>query len=148
MGMGGGEWKRAGVCYQSRPSPLLASVVLGGARSFLALLLSASPQEVVRHSPYGARGPAYRIRDPAYRVRHPAYRSRRGCLEDDDLVVLHARYRPAGGLRHPTTYTSRRFVGGPQGVFALPEGQTAQPAVFSIPDGDEPLEPVQPLKLR
>src|SRR5829696_2762418 len=135
----------------SRPSPPLASVVPRGVCPlfFLARLLpAAAPQEVVRHSPYGARGPAYRIRDPAYRVRHPAYRSRRGCLEDDDLVVLHARYRPAGGLRHPTTYTSRRFIGGPQGVFALPEGQTAQPAVFSIPDGDEPLEPVQPLKLR
>ncbi len=48
-----------------RPSPLLASVV--GARTFLALLLSASSQEVVRDSPYRVRDPAYRIRDPAYR---------------------------------------------------------------------------------
>ncbi len=61
-------------CYQSRPSPLLASVV-GAPRSFLALLLSAS-QQVVRGSPYRVRDPAYRIRDPAYRIRDSAYRSR------------------------------------------------------------------------
>ena len=78
-------------CPEDRPGSVL------GARSFLALLLLFSSQEVVRDPPYGVRGFAYRTRDPAYcipyRIRHSAYRSRRGCLEDDDFVVLHARYQ-------------------------------------------------------
>src|SRR5215210_4787462 len=131
---------------QSRPSPLLASVL--SASSFLALLLFSSSQEVVRDPPYRARGSAYRIRDPAYRLRHCAYRSCRGCFEDDDFVVLHARYRSASGLRHPTTYTSRGFVSGPQRFFTLPEGHTAHPAASSVTEGDEPVESVQLLELR
>jgi hypothetical protein len=47
--------------------PALASscVRVVGARPFLALLLSASSQEVIRDPPYGVRGSAYRTRDPA-----------------------------------------------------------------------------------
>src|SRR5918997_5632148 len=54
-------------CYQSRPSPLLASVLR--ARSFLALLLFAS-QELVRDPTYRLRDSAYRICDSAYRIRY------------------------------------------------------------------------------
>src|SRR5215204_5523655 len=59
--------RRAGGCYQSRPSPLLASVLR--ARSFLALLLFAS-QELVRDPTYRFRDSAYRIRDSTYRIRY------------------------------------------------------------------------------
>src|SRR5215203_797266 len=134
----------------SRPSPLLASVVPRGVCPlfFLARLLpAAAPQEGVRHSPYGARGPAYRIRVPAYRVRHPAYRPRRGCLEDGDFVPLHTRYRCAGGLRHPTTHAGHRVLRGPQGFFALPQGHGKQLAAVPIGESDEPLEPVHLLEL-
>ncbi len=47
-------------------------------------------------------------------------------LEDDDFVVLLARYRSASGLLHPTTYTSCCFVSGTQRFFALPEGHAEQ----------------------
>src|SRR5918998_133634 len=128
--------------------PTLASSYGSGcARSLLALLLSAPSQEVARDPPYRVRGSPYRIRDSAYRIRDSAYRSRRGCLEDDDFVVLHARYRSASGLRHPTTYTSRGFVRGPQRFFTLPEGYTAHPAACSVTEGDEPLESVHLLEL-
>jgi hypothetical protein len=36
-----------------------------------------------------------------------------------DFVVLHARYRSAGNLLHPT-YTRRCFLGGSKGFFILP----------------------------
>src|SRR5215210_3977662 len=128
---------------QSRPSPLLASVL--SASSFLALLLFSSSQELVRDPPYGVRGPAYRptyrVRDPAYRIRHSAYRSRRGCFEDDNFVLLHTGYRSAGGLRHPATHASHRFLCGPQGFFVLPEGHAEQLAALPIGECDEPLEP-------
>src|SRR5829696_4685488 len=127
----------------SRPSPPLASVVPRGVCPlfFLARLLpAAAPQEVVRHSPYGAR-------DPAYRVRHPAYRPRRGYLEDGDFVPLHARYRSADGLRHPTTHAGHCFLRGPQGFFALPQGHGKHLAAVPIGESDEPLEPVHLLEL-
>src|SRR5829696_5548480 len=134
----------------SRPSPLLASVVLRGVCPlfFLARLLPAASQEVVRHSPYGARGPAYRIRDPAYRVRHPAYRSRRGYLEDGDFVPLPAPYPRAGGLRGRAAHAIGRFLAGPHGLLALPKGHAQQLAAVRIAEGDEPLEPVVLLDLR
>ncbi len=68
-------------------------------------------------------------------------------LEYDDFAILHARHRSAGGLRCPSTYTSRRFVGGPQSFLALPQGHTPQPAALSITEGDEALEPVHLLEL-
>ena len=70
------------------------------------------------------------------------------CLEDDDFVLLHVRYRSTGGLRHPTTYTRRCFLSGPKGFFALPEGYAEQLAVLSISECDKPPEPVQLLQLR
>ncbi len=60
--------KKKGRGYSTpRPSPLLASVLLGV--SFLALLLSAaSSQELVRGPPYRIGDPTYRLRDAAYRI--------------------------------------------------------------------------------
>jgi hypothetical protein len=122
----------------SVPALLLASVV--GARSFLALILSAS-QEVVR-------GPPYRVRGTAYRIRDSAYRSRRGCFEDDDFVLLHARYRSAGGGGRATTHTRHCFLCGPQRFFILPEGYAKQLAALPIGESGKPLEPVHLLELR
>ena len=112
----------------------------GCARSFLALLLSASSQEIVRDPPYRVRGPAHRIRDSAYR-------SRRGCFVDEDFVLLHTRYGSAGGLRRPTTHAGHRFLGGPQGFLVLPEGYAKQLAALSIGESGKPLEPVHLLEL-
>src|SRR5215213_2178048 len=126
-----GKKRRGPGCYQSRPSPLLASVV--GVHSFLALLLLAS-QEVVRDPPYGVRGPAYRIRDSAYR-------SPRGYFEEANFIPLHPGYRPPASLRRLLAQSVGPFLRGAQGLFALPEGYPEHLATLAISEGDDPFEP-------
>src|SRR5215212_5910703 len=118
----------------------LASV--GGlcVRSFLALLLLASPKEVVRDPPYGVRGSAHRVRDPAYRIRDPAHRSPRGYLEEPHLVALHARYRFAHGMRGVLAHLGGRLFAGLKRFLALPEGYPQRLATLPVAEGDHPLK--------
>src|SRR5215213_2343489 len=137
---------------ESRPSPLLASVLV--ASPSLALLLFA-PQQVVcgpahrvRHPAYRLRGAAHRIRYPAYRARNRAQRPRRWRLVDEDLVLLHANHRSAGGLRGPLANGDHCFVGGPQSFLTLPEGHTLQLPTLAATEGHEALEPFHLSQLR
>src|SRR5215212_5883992 len=129
---------KEGQDMESRPSPLLASVLV--ARPSLAFLLSA-PQQVVG-------GPAHRVRYPAYRTCDRAQRSLRWRLVDEDLVLLHAHDRSAGGLRGSLANGDHCFVGGPQSFLALPEGHALQLPTLPATEGYEALEPFHLTQLR
>jgi hypothetical protein len=81
--MNKGKKKRKGRWFSSPGPRRFLRQGTGGARSFLALLLSAS-QEFVRDPPYRVRGPAYRTREPTYRIpyriRHSASGPAEGAL--------------------------------------------------------------------